>query len=181
MSYEGSYVWKVRQKVGDMKLLTATVDILPVNDDGKVKIIFAKKKNCWNIVGGHVEEGDSWQSAAVNELREEAGIVAEKKNLVPFAAISGAGTVGQFSDGSTQAFTMVFLVREWENEKEAEDTEEISEVKWVSIDEALTMKIMSRLKLILLAYREYLKTGEFQMIEGVTEKVIISGDEEGKL
>jgi len=65
MGYVGSYVWQLRQKVGDKKLLTTTVDVLPVDEAGHVKLIYAKGFDRWSTVGGHVEEGDSYTSAAL--------------------------------------------------------------------------------------------------------------------
>ncbi len=41
MGYVGSYVWQLRQKVGDKKLLTTTVDVLPVDEVGRVKLIYS--------------------------------------------------------------------------------------------------------------------------------------------
>lgn len=43
MSYVGSYVWKLRQKVGPMRVLTVTVDVLPINDKGEVKMMEDKR------------------------------------------------------------------------------------------------------------------------------------------
>jgi len=165
MSYEGSYVWRVRQRAGDLKLLTATVDVLPVDGEGRVKLVYIKSEGKWSVVGGHAEEGDSWLSAAANELREEAGIVARKEDLVPWAAKSGPGQVFHYPDGDTQSFTLVFLVRKWESEGEHDDAEEISKTGWFEVDEALEMDIMPWVREILMAYKKYLETGEFQMIE----------------
>lgn len=165
MGYVGSYVWKVRQAVGDMRLLTATVDVLVVNSDGKVKLAYAEHVGGWSIVGGHVEYGDSWASAALSELREEAGIIAEKQDLVPWATISGPGRIYHYQDGTTQPFTLVFLIKNWTSEGEQEDKGEVSKTGWFTVDEALDMKITRWLRRILLAYRQYETTGQFQMIE----------------
>ena len=51
MGYVGSYVWQLRQKVGDKKLLTTTVDVLPVDEAGRVKLIYAKAFDRWSTVG----------------------------------------------------------------------------------------------------------------------------------
>jgi 8-oxo-dGTP pyrophosphatase MutT (NUDIX family) len=165
MSYVGSYIWQIRQKVGEKRLITATVDVLPIAADGRIKIVYEREKSQWCVVGGHVEEGGTWLSAALNELHEEAGIVAKREDLVPWAASSGVREVTQYADGSTQPFTLVFLVRKWESESRQRDEDEISDTKWVAVDEALGMEISPRLRRILVAYKEYLETGEFQMIE----------------
>ena len=124
MGYVGSYVWQLRQKVGDKKLLTTTVDVLPVDEAGRVKLIYAKAFDRWSTVGGHVEEGDSYASAALHELREEAGITARASDLELFATQSGPGRVYHYPDGDTQAFTVVFCLKQWHSEASHTDTEE---------------------------------------------------------
>ena len=165
MSYVGSYVWQVRQKVGDMRLLTATVDTLAVNEKGEVKLVYAPHVHGWSIAGGHVELGDTWRTAALHELEEEAGIVAKEEDLTPFAAMSGPKRIYEYQDGTTQPFTLCFVVKTWQSEGVQTDTEEVPETRWVPIDEALTMQITSGCRQVLLAYREYIRTGEFQMVD----------------
>lgn len=165
MGYVGSYVWQVRQKAGDMRLLTVTVDVVAVNGEGKIKIVYAPHVNGWAIAGGHAEYGDTWRTAALHELEEEAGIVARKEDLVPFAAMSGPKRIFQYQDGTTQPFTLCFLVKTWQSEGIQTDTEEVPETKWVTVEEALEMQLTASTRALLLAYREYVRTGEFQMVD----------------
>lgn len=165
MSYVGSYMWKLRQKAGNMLILTATVDVLPINSEGKIKLIYASQFDSWSCIGGHVEYGDSWSSAARKELQEEAGIIAGESQLIPFGAISGPERIFHYQDGDTQAFTLCFLVREWESEGGPTDTEEAKMTGWFDIDEALGMPITPWARNVLLGYKRYLKEGSFQMME----------------
>jgi len=158
-------MWKLRQKVGRMLVMTATVMVLPVNERGEVKLVRVPHMGGWNCIGGHAEEGDSWSSAALNELLEEGGIVAKSEDLIPFGAISGEERIFHYQDGDTQAFTLCFAVKNWQKEGEQTDKEEIPENGWFSLEEALKMETVSWCKTILLAYQEYVKTGKFQMIE----------------
>lgn len=165
MGYKGSYMWQLRQKAGDMRVITATVDILPINEKGEVKMVYASLFDRWSCVGGHVELGDSWSSAALHELEEEAGIVAEKKDLIPFAAISGPERIYHYQDGETQPFTLCFYIKHWASEGEQTDTEEVPKNGWHKIEDALKLNITPWCRSILLGYQQYLETGEFQMIE----------------
>ena len=165
MGYVGSYVWQLRQKVGDKKLLTTTVDVLPVDEAGRVKLIYAKAFDRWSTVGGHVEEGDSYASAALHELREEAGIIAHASDLELFATQSGSGRVYHYPDGDTQAFTVVFCLKQWQSEAPHTDTEEVATGQWFSLDEALQLNTNDATRQILTAYQRYSETGVVQMIE----------------
>lgn len=69
MGYKGLYIWKLRQKVGRDRLLTVTVDVLPVNQAGQVKLAYVKEFDRWNTIGDHAEEGDSFRSAARRRRR----------------------------------------------------------------------------------------------------------------
>ena len=45
---------------------------------------YNKKRNGWEIPGGHIEPGETWQEAAVREMYEETG--ATKINIEPICA-----------------------------------------------------------------------------------------------
>ena len=51
----------------------------------KDKFVFSynKKRNGWEIPGGHIEEGENWQEAAKREMYEETG--ATKVKLIPIS------------------------------------------------------------------------------------------------
>ncbi len=165
MSYIGSYMWKLRRKVGDMCIITATVSILPINAQREVKLVYASHFDSWSCVGGHVEYGDSWSSAAKKELKEEAGIISREEDLIPFAAISGPERIFHYQDGDTQPFTLCFLVKNWEHEGVQTDTEEVPKNGWFSLEKALEMPITPWARNVLLGYQKYLEEGHFQMIE----------------
>lgn len=165
MSYKGSYMWQLRQGVGNMRILTVTVDALPINPEDKVKLVYAPHVNGWSCIGGHAEHGDSWSSAALHELEEEGGIIADENDLTPFAAISGPERIFHYADGDTQPFTLCFFLKNWQEEKTQTDLEEIPQNGWFTFEEAFQMPITPWCRHILEGYLEYSKTGQFQMIE----------------
>ncbi len=158
-------MWQLRQKAGNMRIITAMVDVLPINPNGEVKLVYAPHVGGWSCVGGHVEPGDSWSSAALHELEEEAGITATEENLIPFGAISGPQRIFHYQDGDSQPFTLCFFIREWASEHEQTDTEEVPENGWYKLEDALHMEITPWCRSILLGYQRYLKMGTFQMIK----------------
>lgn len=163
MSYKGSYIWKIRQKIGHDELITATVDVVAVKNQ-KVCLVFNKDFNAWTLPAGHVELNDSWQSAIKTEMAEEAGLFAEEKDLLPFATISGPGYKYKYPNGDkTSPFSVVFVCEKF-TEKELYDTEEIAGKKWAEFSDIDKVQLTNNAGAILCAYKEYLATGVFQQI-----------------
>lgn len=49
--------------------------------DGKLVLVYAKKRDCWEIPGGGREEGESFDACIVREIKEESNMKVLK--LVP--------------------------------------------------------------------------------------------------
>ena len=63
----------------DEKEFTRVVCVCKYKD--KYVFSYNKKRNGWEIPGGHIEEGETWQEAAKREMYEETG--ATKINVTP--------------------------------------------------------------------------------------------------
>ena len=82
---------------------------------------------CWAVPGGHLEPGESAESAAIREMREELGV--EVKLLRYLMAIEAVDVVGPVT------FHM-FSCSEWEGGEPEVRDDEHSELRWFSLQEA---------------------------------------------
>lgn len=162
MPYVGSYIWKIRQKIGHDLLIIPSVDIVAVHEDGKLLLVFNKDANAWVFPGGYAEEGMTSQECAAKELLEEAGLEAAPHDLIPFAFVSGY--MHHYSSGDvTQPFRQVFVVNKW-SDLGGMDKDEISGRRWFSLDELAQITMRSDQSRILAALRTYQATGTYQII-----------------
>lgn len=163
MPYKGSYVWKIRQKVGHDALILPTSDAIAVRDDGKLMCIYNIDFQSWLFPGGYPELGQTSDECAAQELLEEAGIVAAPSSMVPIALVSGHES--RYPNGDVvYPHTQVFITDSWKELCDELDTEEVTEKRWFSIEELEAMELALRMKRTIRAYQEYTRTGQYQMI-----------------
>lgn len=127
MSFEGSYLWRLRQKVGHDLVLTPGAAVAAQRPDGKV--LFARRgdDDTWCLPGGAAEEGGSFARTAVDELREEAGLEIEASDLIPAACFSDAErhTLHYPNGDVAHYFSLLFLVRRWDGEPQPDGEETV--------------------------------------------------------
>lgn len=172
MPYRGSYVWKVRQKVGTMPLAIPAGEAAAIRDDGKILMVYNTDFDAWTIPGGYVEIGQNSAECAVQELREEGGLVAEVQDMV--AAQFRSGLKLEYKNGDiVYPFIQLFVVRKWQDVGDAElDTTEVSRRQWLSIAEIKELDgygLAPEGKLNcnrdkIEALERYLQTGEYQVL-----------------
>lgn len=74
--------------------------------------------NCWDVIGGHIELGESSERALVRECHEELGITVQHYQPVPVA----------LSDAEIDP--SAFLVTQWEGEIRNMAPEEHDALRW---------------------------------------------------
>jgi ADP-ribose pyrophosphatase YjhB (NUDIX family) len=164
MPYTGSYVWKIRQKIGHDLLVIPTADCVAVRGDGKLLLIHNKDFDNWFFPGGYVEENSSAARTAAQELLEEGSLVADPSDLKPWLFTSGR-TLTYPSGDKTQPYTMYFLTEKWRESNTEIDQEEVNQRAWLSIDEIKKLPIDAGFKKIIAAYEKFIATQEFQIID----------------
>jgi 8-oxo-dGTP pyrophosphatase MutT (NUDIX family) len=163
LPFEDSYLWRLRQKVGHDLVLMPGAAVAAQRDDGRV--LFARRgdNDVWCLPGGGAEAGGSFLATAVDELREETGLVADPVDLIPVACFSEAErhTLLYPNGDLTHYFSMCFLVRRWEGEP-APDGEETTDLRFADpIDPPRPFEDSTARAVELLL--GYLRTGEFQI------------------
>lgn len=79
--------------------------------------------DCWDLVGGHVERGETPEQAVVRECREELGVDPHKPVAVPMS----------FDDPTLQMHA--FLVTRWDGEPANLAPDEHDDLRWFTPDE----------------------------------------------
>ena len=163
MSFEGSSLWRIRQRVGQDLVLWPGATVLVEDADGRVLLGRRHDNGEWAMPGGGAEEGGSFATTALAELREEVGLEADAADLIAFASVSEpADHVVRYPGGDvTHYFGIWFVLRRWRGEPTA-DGEELTEVEWFNRD-ALPEPLMHSSRVAFAHYARFLETGAFQV------------------
>jgi ADP-ribose pyrophosphatase YjhB (NUDIX family) len=163
LPFEGSYLWRLRQKIGHDLVLTPGAAIAAQREDGQVLLVRRGDNGVWALPGGAAEVGGSFARTAVDELREETGLRIDPADLIPAACFSAADshTLHYPNGDVAHYFSMCFLVRRWEGEPEP-DGEETLELRFADLDDLPQPFEKSTTRVVELL-RGYLRTGRFQV------------------
>lgn len=122
------------EEVWQKGLYHRIVRIMVEDDQGR--ILLQKRSadmelypNCWGESGsGHVDAGETYDHAAVRELKEEVGI----KGL-PLKAIANYQTHGTYQGRILNRFNRVYRARFTQDTPMHADREEVSDVQWFTL------------------------------------------------
>jgi 8-oxo-dGTP diphosphatase len=106
-----------------------------VISEGRVALIHRPKYDDWSLPKGKLDAGESWEEAALREVREETGVPCRLLDELPGSS---------YADNRGRPKT----VRYWRMEPDGEpgeiDVSEVDELRWVAPAEALALLSYAR-------------------------------------
>ena len=105
MGFEGSMLWRVRQKVGADPILWPGASVMVVRDDGRALMGRRLDNDMWAIPGGGAEQGSSFAETVVTELVEEVGLVADPATSRATGASAARTTISRSTRTATSPTT----------------------------------------------------------------------------
>jgi 8-oxo-dGTP pyrophosphatase MutT (NUDIX family) len=163
MGFVGSYLWRLRQKVGSDLVLMPGAMVVLRDAEGRVLLTRRVDDGTWCLPAGGAEEGAGFAETAAAELREETGVEVAVEDLRPFACLSRPDlhTIRYGNGDVTHCFAICFLAERWSGEPRP-DGEEVDELGFSALDE-LPQPLHGPSATALAMYREHLRAGEFQV------------------
>jgi 8-oxo-dGTP pyrophosphatase MutT (NUDIX family) len=133
------------------------------NSDGHLLLQQRADNKQWGFPGGGAEPDQSFADIAISELKEETGLTANEKDLVPFASLSQAkNNTFYYPNGDvTHYFALCFLLKRWQGELTPEPGECL-DLRFFDIEnlpENLSVGTTAVVNLLL----EFNKSGLFQL------------------
>jgi 8-oxo-dGTP pyrophosphatase MutT (NUDIX family) len=125
-----------RRKIPTQKEVSAGGVVYRRNDDGTIEILLASRRTrrgdlAWGLAKGGLEAGETNEDAAIREVREETGIVAEIE-----------GSLGEtkyfyvWEDVRIRKTVHFFLMRATGGDSDDRD-DEMEEIRWFPMERAL--------------------------------------------
>ena len=101
-----------------------------VVSDGRIALIHRPKYDDWTLPKGKLDPGESWEDAAIREVREETGIPCRLLDELPSVA---------YHDSRGRPKTVRYWRMEPAGEAGEVDGSEVDELRWVDPAEALAL------------------------------------------
>jgi 8-oxo-dGTP pyrophosphatase MutT (NUDIX family) len=135
MPYAGSYLHRLRSQVGSELVLMPGAMVALQRADRRVLLTKRGDDGSWCLPAGAAEEGGSFARTAVEEVREETGVLVAEEDLIPFGCLSEAEahTIRYPNGDVTHCFALCFLARRWHGDPRP-DCSEATEVRFAELD-----------------------------------------------
>ncbi len=103
-----SYIAELRKYVGQRPIINIGATIIVTNDKNELLLNLRSDTGTWGIIGGGMELGESIEETAARELWEEAGLKAERFELLD--VLSGKELFFRYPNGD-ETYTVIVLYK----------------------------------------------------------------------
>ncbi|MDE7302580.1 MAG: NUDIX hydrolase [Oscillospiraceae bacterium] len=103
-----SYISELRKYIGHQPIINIGATIIVLNDKNEILLNLRSDTDTWGIVGGGMELGESLEETAARELWEEAGLKAERFELLD--VLSGRELFFCYPNGD-ETYTVIVLYK----------------------------------------------------------------------
>ncbi|MBQ9947687.1 MAG: NUDIX domain-containing protein [Oscillospiraceae bacterium] len=103
-----SYISELRKHVGNQPLINIGATVIVINDKNEILLNLRSDTGTWGIIGGGIELGESLTETAARELWEEAGLSADRFELLD--VLSGKELYFRYPNGD-ETYTVIALYR----------------------------------------------------------------------
>lgn len=103
-----SYLAELRKYVGHQAIINIGATIIVTNDKNELLLNLRSDTGTWGIIGGGMEIGESLEETAARELWEEAGLQAERFELLD--VLSGKELFFRYPNGD-ETYTVIVLYK----------------------------------------------------------------------
>ncbi|MDE5992162.1 MAG: NUDIX hydrolase [Oscillospiraceae bacterium] len=103
-----SYISELRKYIGHQPIINIGATIIVTNDKNEILLNLRSDTDTWGIIGGGMELGESLEETAARELWEEAGLKAERFELLD--VLSGSELFFRYPNGD-ETYTVIVLYK----------------------------------------------------------------------
>ena len=103
-----SYIAELRKYVGQRPIINIGATIIVTNNKNELLLNLRSDTGTWGIIGGGLELGESLEETAARELWEEAGLKAERFELLD--VLSGSELFFRYPNG-VETYTVIVLYK----------------------------------------------------------------------
>jgi ADP-ribose pyrophosphatase YjhB (NUDIX family) len=163
VAYRGSYMWRLRRRVGHQLVVMPCVQVLLMDELDRMYLQRRSDLGTWEMPSGTCEPDGSFAQSAVREVAEETGLEIEIVDLVAFASLSDPAiqTITYPNGDRTQCFSVCFYARRWTGEIRIEPAE-VLEASFFDL-EHLPGPLHPSTRVALGLYHRFLESKTFQV------------------